>query len=218
MKSIVTMLFAFALFIGGAQSQELSLDGFPGCNVAQPKNKCTARIICRGVGSIYGNSGRSIQSATKEAWMNAKNELARFYSQKQKAKEALTNVNKTEAASNSQGGEKVKEYTSRLIAEVSTSNAAAILSGVVVLGRQINKVERTVTIKAGVSCKSQAAARKSQLKSAGSKNVPGDVPNSVGQGQPQKPMKPKPFKAESFDQKSVPLGNRNQTVPNADNF
>ena len=83
--------------------------------------------------------------------MNARNELARFYSTKQKAKEALANAAESSATTNADGSETVKESFSRMQAEINSSSAEALLSGVVVLGRDIDAPSKTVTITVGVS-------------------------------------------------------------------
>jgi hypothetical protein len=193
---------------------DIVLGGFPGCTVAPPKNSCDARIKCAGVGRIFGNSGRSVQAATKEASMNARNELARFYSTKQKAKEALANASEASATTNADGSETVKESFSRMQAEISSSSAEALLSGVVVLGRDIDKGEKTVTITVGVSCQSQAAARKSQLKAAESEmpGANGSASNGGGAVQTDKGS------AEGFKEGPMNIQSVRQRVKNADDF
>jgi hypothetical protein len=193
---------------------DIVLGGFPGCTVAPPKNNCDARIKCRGVGRIFGNSGRSVQAATKEASMNARNELARFYSTKQKAKEALANASEASATTNADGSETVKESFSRMQAEISSSSAEALLSGVVVLGRDIDAPSKTVTITVGVSCQSQKAARKSQVTAAKSA-----MPASSGGGSNGGASQPEPKQAaEGFKEGPMNIQSVRQRVKNADDF
>ena len=218
---LVSALLASSMALAQQEGEQVGapgdivLGGFPGCTVAPPKNNCDARIKCRGVGRIFGNSGRSVQAATKEASMNARNELARFYSTKQKAKEALANASEASATTNADGSETVKESFSRMQAEISSSSAEALLSGVVVLGRDIDKTEKTVTMTVGVSCKSQAAARKSQLNSAKSAmpaSQTGTGSNGASAAQGAKPG------AEGFKEGAMNIQSVRQRVKNADDF
>jgi len=218
--TFLSMLLATSVAMAQQEGEQVGapgdivLGGFPGCTVAPPKNNCDARIKCRGVGRIFGNSGRSVQAATKEASMNARNELARFYSTKQKAKEALANASEASATTNADGSETVKESFSRMQAEISSSSAEALLSGVVVLGRDIDAPSKTVTITVGVSCKSQKAARKSQVTAAKSA-----MPASSGGGSNGGASQPKPKQAaEGFKEGAMNIQSVRQRVKNADDF
>ena len=218
--TFLSMLLATSVAMAQQEGEQVGapgdivLGGFPGCTVAPPKNNCDARIKCRGVGRIFGNSGRSVQAATKEASMNARNELARFYSTKQKAKEALANASEASATTNADGSETVKESFSRMQAEISSSSAEALLSGVVVLGRDIDAPSKTVTITVGVSCQSQKAARKSQVTAAKSA-----MPASSGGGSNGGASQPQPKQAaEGFKEGPMNIQSVRQRVKNADDF
>lgn len=217
---LVSALLASSIAFAQQEGEEVGapgdivLGGFPGCTVAPPKNNCDARIKCRGVGNIFGNSGRAVQAATKEASMNARNELARFYSNKQKVKEALSNASEASATTNADGSETVKEAFSRMQAEISSSSAEALLSGVVVLGRDIDAPSKTVTITMGVSCQSQKAARTSQLNSAKSA-----MPASSGGVSNSGVTQPEPKQAaEGFKEGPMNIQSGRQRVQNADDF
>lgn len=218
--TLVSALLASSMAMAQQEGEQVGapgdivLGGFPGCTVAPPKNNCDARIKCRGVGNIFGNSGRSVQAATKEASMNARNELARFYSTKQKAKEALANAAESSATTNADGSETVKESFSRMQAEISSSSAEALLSGVVVLGRDIDAPSKTVTITVGVSCQSQKAARTSQVNAAKSA-----MPASSGGSSNSGAAQPSPKQtAEGFKEGPMNIESVRQRVKNADDF
>lgn len=185
------------------------LGGFEGCSVQPPKDNCNARIKCTGVGRIYGNSPFSIQDATKEAQVKARANLARFYSERVKAKDAVANAMESSGQSNASGGTDVKESFSRTMAEVTQTSAEAVLSGFQILGRQIDMNQRTVTVKGGVSCKSQAVAAQSQAASARS------AAPSAGQAPaaPAAPQGPGSVSIGPTNIKSV-----NQKTKNADDF
>jgi uncharacterized protein YfcZ (UPF0381/DUF406 family) len=87
-----------------ASASDVPLGGFPGCYLAAPKDSCDARIVCTGVGTLYGNTGTDLQAATQEGSMGARNELAKFYSSKQKAQESLATVRQDAQKSTSDGG------------------------------------------------------------------------------------------------------------------
>ncbi|NBT76214.1 MAG: hypothetical protein EBT15_09665, partial [Betaproteobacteria bacterium] len=139
---------------------EVALGGFAGCSLAPPKDGCDARIKCSGVGNIFANTAMDVQLATKEATSKARSQLAMFYSTKQKAKEAIANASKSMMATNADGSSTGSTTAERMMASVDETSAEAVLSGVQVLGRQVDAAQRTVTVKIGVSCKSQAAAAK----------------------------------------------------------
>jgi len=147
-------------------ADEVPLGGFAGCSLAPPKDGCDARIKCTGVGNIFANTAIDQQLATKEATNKARSELAKFYSTKQKAKEALANASKSMMATNADGTASSSTVAERMMASIDETSAEAVLSGVQVLGRQVDAQQRTVTVKIGVSCKSQAAAAKSQAGAA----------------------------------------------------
>lgn len=191
---------------------EVLLGGFAGCAVAPPKDGCDARIVCRGVGTLYGNTGMDVQAATEEATMEAKNEVAKFYSAGQKAQQALAKAIEGSAKSTSDGGKAISSSMSRLMTSVSSSSAEAVLSGVQVLGRQIDVKQQAVTVKVGVSCRSQAAAAQSQATSAKSAN-PGGGKVSASQG-----GKAANQSAETFRIGPGTLQNSRQQVKNPDDF
>lgn len=220
-KIFIALFFAVSVSTVSAQQQtegeqikapgDIPLGGFPGCSVQPPKNGCDARIACHGVGTLFGNTGMDLQAATDEALMEAKNELAKFYSNKQKAQQSLAKVREDTAKSTSDGGKAVSSSMTRVMANVSSSSAEAVLSGVQVLGRVVDTSQQSVTIKIGVSCKSQAAAAKSQGAAARSANpTSGSPPNEVKQ-----PVKQE---AESFKVAPGNLKNMKQEIPNADDF
>lgn len=193
---------------------DIPLGGFPGCSVQPPKDGCDARISCHGVGTLFGNTGMDLQAATDEATMEAKNELAKFYSNKQKAQQSLSKVREDTAKSTSDGGKAISSSMTRVMASVSSSSAESVLSGVQVLGRVVDTNQQSVTVKIGVSCKSQAAAAKSQAASARSAN-----PNAGDtQGNDKQPSKPAKQEAESFKVGPGNLKNMKQEIKNADDF
>jgi hypothetical protein len=190
---------------------EVTLGGFEGCTIAPPKDGCNARIKCSGFGRIYGTSPYAVQDATKEAQAKARAQLAKFYSEKVKAKESIANASEASGQSNASGGADVKESFSRVMAEVTQTSAEAVLSGFQVLGRQVDMAQKTVTIKGGVSCKSQAAAAQSQAASARSA-PPVQAAPAAQAGQPQNPG------AAAVSVGPSNMKTVNQKVKNADDF
>lgn len=223
-KTLFALLVGASISAHAAQPQkegepinapgDIPLGGFPGCSVQPPKNGCDARISCHGVGTLFGNTGMDLQAATDEAIMEAKNELAKFYSNKQKAQQSLSKVREDTAKSTSDGGKAISSSMTRVMASVSSSSAESVLSGVQVLGRVVDTNQQSVTVKIGVSCKSQAAAAKSQAASARSAN-----PNAADvQGNDKQPAKPAKQEAESFKVGPGDLKNMKQEIKNADDF
>jgi hypothetical protein len=194
---------------------DVPLGGFPGCFVHPPQDGCDARIVCNGVGTIFGTTGMDLQAATEEAAMEARNELAKFYSSKQKAQQALAKVKEDTAKSTADGGKAINSSMSRIMTSVSSTSAESILSGVQVLGRLVDTKQQAVTVKVGVSCRSQAAAASSQAAARQSAN-PG---NSTTQGNGQQSNnKSGKNGAESYKIGPGNIQNMNQEVPNADKF
>ena len=151
-------------------ADEVPLGGFPGCSLAPPKDGCDARIKCYGVGQIFANTAMDVQLATKEATNKARSQLAMFYSTKQKAKEAIASASKSMMTTNADGTAAASTSAERMMASIDETSAEAVLSGVQTLGRQVDMQQRAVTVKIGVSCRSQAAAAKSQANAARSAN------------------------------------------------
>jgi hypothetical protein len=179
-------------------ADEAPLGGFAGCSLAPPKNGCQARIKCSGVGNIFANTAMDVQLATKEATNKARSQLAMFYSTKQKAKEAIANASKSMMATNPDGSSSASTEAQRMIASIDETSAEAVLSGVQVLGRQVDAQQRTVTVKIGVSCQSQAAAAQSQAGAARSAN-PGSSASPAAQGAQGQTLQQKNLK--SFEQR-----------------
>jgi hypothetical protein len=215
-KNAVACLFGFVVVshafaqqgpASGEGGGDIPLGGFPGCFVAPPKDACDARILCTGVGTLYGNTGADLQAATQEGSIEARNELAKFYSSKQKAEQSLSTIREDAQRSTSDGGKATASSAKRLIASVSSTSAESILSGVQVVSREVDTKQQTVTVKVGVSCKSQAAAAQSQAgatRAAYAQKTGGNA-----QAAPR---------AEEYRTPPGQLSNFKQTVPHADEF
>jgi uncharacterized protein YfcZ (UPF0381/DUF406 family) len=225
MKKLIYVAILSLGMIGNAMAQkegepvnvasDVPLGGFPGCSVSAPKNGCDSRIVCNGVGTLFGNTGMDLQAATEEASIEARNELAKFYSSKQKAQQSLAKVKEDTAKSTSDGGKSITSSMTRMMASVSSTSAESILSGVQILGRQVDVNQQTVTVKAGVSCKSQAAASQSQAAAVRSAN-----PNAGSVSSSAQPAgeKSKAQSAEAFKTGPGTLRNMTQQTKNADDF
>lgn len=156
-------LFGASAFAQNADSlpvkdtSAVELEDFPGCQVAPPKNGCTARISCVGEANILFVDSVGVREATKAASLNARKKLAQFFGDKIKAKEAMVEATKTVAKSGPEGDSASREMV-RATADVTESSAEALLQGVVTLGRTISKEDKIVQIKIGQSCQSKAAA------------------------------------------------------------
>jgi hypothetical protein len=206
------LLMSTALALAQAEGEpirsadEAPLGGFEGCTMAPPKDGCDARITCTGVGNIFANTARDVQLATREATSKARSQLATFYSSKQRAKEAIANASKsTQGPTNTDGSSTGSTESERLMVSIDETSAEEVLRGVQVLGRQVDGGQRTVTVKVGVSCRSQAAAARSQ---AGVRQpaAAAAAPQSGG-GQPAPAAAPTqgqripPMELRSFEQK-----------------
>ncbi|MFP3557226.1 hypothetical protein SB861_41965 [Paraburkholderia sp. SIMBA_049] len=201
---------AFAQDAGPVAGGDIPLGGFPGCFVAPPKDSCDARIVCTGVGTIFGTSGTDVQAATQEGAIEARNELAKFYSSKQKAEQSLSTVRKDLQRSTSDGGKATESSLNRMIASVSSTSAESLLTGVQVLSREVDAKQQTVTVKVGVSCKSQAAAAQSQAGAMRSAN-----PSAGGQGAQGAQAA---NRSEEYRTPPGQLSSFKQTTPHADEF
>lgn len=213
---IFSLLFASHAFAqqtdgSAAAGGEVPLGGFPGCYLAPPKDSCDARIVCSGVGTLYGSSGTDVQAATQEGSIEARNELAKFYSSKQKAQESLAKVRQDAQKSTSDGGKATSSSATRMMASVSSTNAEAVLSGVQVLSREVDPKQETVTVTVGVSCKSQAAAAQSQGASARSASPSDSGSNTTGAGSGES-------RAEEYRTPPGQLSSFKQTTPHAEEF
>ena len=100
---------------------------------------------------MYGSTGTDLQAATQEGSIEARNELAKFYSSKQKAEQSLSTIREDAQRSTSDGGKATASSAKRLIASVSSTSAESILSGVQVVSREVDMKQQTVTVKVGVS-------------------------------------------------------------------
>lgn len=138
-------------------TQAIELEDFPGCQVAPPRDGCTARISCVGEANILFVDSAGVREATKAASLNARKKLAQFFGDKIKAKEALAEATKTVARQGPEGDSATREMA-RITTDVTESSAEALLQGVVQLGRTVSREDKVVQIKIGQSCKSKAAA------------------------------------------------------------
>jgi hypothetical protein len=186
-------------------ADEVPLGGFEGCIMAPPKDSCDARIKCTGVGNIFANSARDVQLATREATNKARSQLAMFYSSKQRAKEAIANVSKSTGSTNADGSSIGSTESERLMASIDETTAEEVLRGVQVLGRQVDADQRTVTVKVGVSCRSQAAAARSQAGARQPAGAAAAAPSGAGQSAPiaagPQGQRIPPMELRSFEQK-----------------
>ena len=215
--SLLSVLFVAGLACAQSQGEpiqapdELTLGGFEGCTIAPPKDGCAARIKCSGVGRIFGTSPYAVQDATKEAQAKARAQLAKFYSEKVRARESIASASESSGQSNASGGADVKESFSRAMAEVTQTSADAVLSGFQILGRQVDMAQKTVTIKGGVSCKSQAAAAQSQA--ASSRSAPAQAQGAQAPAAQPQNQGPSSTSVGPSNMKTL-----NQKVKNADEF
>jgi len=170
-KKLITLACLAFMSLASAQEKlppaadspdDRPLGGFPGCMLAPAKDSCEERITCKGVGKLFGNTGSDLQDANDEAEANANAALAKFYSNKVNATKSIQSVSSGSQQSNAQGGADYKSSAARMITKVTNSSTEAMLTGVQVLGRTVDFNQRAVTIKVGVSCKSQTAAARSQ--------------------------------------------------------
>jgi hypothetical protein len=173
------VLFSLAINAGAQSAQQsastpsdpgVDLDGF-GCQVVVSSD-CPARIRCVGEGEILFKDNRGVSEAVKVANSRARNELARFFSEKRKAEEALTTAQRTYQKQGA-GGDRSEREFGRLTEEVSTSQVEAVLRGVVLIGRQIDMDSGLAKVWIGQSCQSRAAADGASSTSSTNSNAPG---------------------------------------------
>ena len=187
--------------------EEVPLGGFDGCTYEPPKNGCTARVKCRGVGMIFTPSAKDVQLATREAQNKARSALAMFYSTKQKAKESMVNASKSTGNTSADGSSSGSSSMERFVANFDETSAEEVLSGVQTLGRSVDMTLKTVTVKIGVSCQSQAAAAQQKATAARSANPSSANPSSANPGVAATPaaqdaQRQPPLNLKSFEQKT----------------
>jgi hypothetical protein len=98
-----------------------------------------------------------------------------------------------------------------MMAAVSSTSAEEVLSGVQVLSREVDPAQQTVTVKVGVSCRSQAAAAQSQAGSVRSAAPSSAGANAPGAGRGD-------GGAEAYRTPPGQLSSFKQSTPDADNF
>ena len=182
--------------------EEVPLGGFDGCTYEPPKNGCTARVKCRGVGMIFTPSAKDVQLATREAQNKARSALAMFYSTKQKAKESLVNANKSTGNTSADGSSSGSSSMERFVVSFDETSAEEVLSGVQTLGRSVDMTLKTVTVKIGVSCQSQAAAAQQKATAARSANPSSANPGVAATPAAQDAQRQPPLNLKSFEQKT----------------
>lgn len=184
MKKYTMLAIAFVLSQSVyAQSQDdqlpvndpnaIELEEFPGCQVAPPKDGCSARISCVGEGNILVVDAVGVREATQAASLDARRKLSQFFNDKVKAEEAMGNATKTVARSGPEGESSSREMV-RVTTDMVTSSTENLLQGVVTLGRLVSREDRIVQIKIGQSCKSKEAAAQ------GAQNVGAPASRSTG--------------------------------------
>ena len=182
--------------------EEVPLGGFDGCTYEPPKNGCTARVKCRGVGMIFTPSAKDVQLATREAQNKARSALAMFYSTKQKAKESMVNASKSTGNTSADGSSSGSSSMERFVANFDETSAEEVLSGVQTLGRSVDMTLKTVTVKIGVSCQSQAAAAQQKATAARSANPSSANPGVAATPAAQDAQRQPPLNLKSFEQKT----------------
>jgi hypothetical protein len=217
MKNVLTLLFATALITSGPlhanedslpvdDANAIPLDGFPGCQVAPPRDGCDTRISCVGEANILYMDSAGRRDATKRASLNARKQLADFFANKVKAKEAMYEAQKTIATDNASGRSASREMEVAT-AEMVEAESEELLSGVVTLGITVSKEDKLVQIKIGQSCKSKLAAAAGRAAPA-SGNSSGDSDGGGATSQSGGP--------DVFDDGAV--RNQRSTVKDPDNF
>jgi hypothetical protein len=162
LAAIAVTALLLAPFVASAQNPPgpptdpgFDLDGF-GCQVVEAPD-CAARIRCVGEGEILFKDSRGVSEAVKVANQRARNELARFFSEKRKAEESLKQAQRTYQKQGPEGERSEREF-GRLTEEVTTSQVEAVLRGVVLIGRQVDMQGGMAKVWVGQSCRSRAVA------------------------------------------------------------
>ncbi len=183
----------------------LSMDG---CSAKIPKSDGCARLVCRGTGVLFGQSGSDLQEATKEANLDARGKLAQYLNDQVKVSEDMARVNEATRASSSDGGNNTSTSASRLSSVVMSSRAEEVLRGVVVLEREIDQKTESVVVKIGTSCQSRAVA---DAVDAGQTSAPAE--GSISPSVIDRSQSP-----ESFHKAPTTLPRVRQTLQSEDDF
>lgn len=150
----------------------------------------TFQIFSRGTGVYQFNHPKAKRTASQQATMRAKANLAKFLKEKVSSKEGLDSVS-TNSLSMTSNGETQSQSASMDSVEVATESirneAEAILSGVIALKEQIvpsGKIGGEVQVTVGISSKTLEAAKR--LK----EGIDNNVNPGPGSGQPKPPVPP----------------------------
>ncbi len=201
LNALITLGIALSPFSLHAQSSNqspsgpptdpgLDLDGF-GCQIAEAPD-CAARIRCVGEGEILFKDNRGVSEAVKVANQRARNELARFFSEKRKAEESLKQAQRTYQKQGPEGERSEREF-GRLSEEVTTTSVEAVLRGVVLIGRQIDLQGGMAKVWVGQTCRSRAVAEgraQPSARASGGEAAPATGGPQIYGGNPQSTKRP----------------------------
>jgi len=119
------------------------------------------KIMANGESELMIGDSRDIRQATSKAIIRAKAEIAKFLKEKVKTSETIEEITKTlstaKSGKNTSSLKAERKTVETLVTNISNS-ADAILKGVIVLEQEINRKEKFIHIKVGMSRKTMKTA------------------------------------------------------------
>lgn len=143
------------------------------------------KIMANAESELQFSDRKGIRQATQKAVMRAKANIAKFFNEKLTSSETMDEITKT-LSKNEVSGENSNSSASResieTMIESITNSADAILKGVIVLEQNVNRKEKYVSVKLGLSRKTMDTANKMNraLSSGGNSHGMGENRDAAG--------------------------------------
>lgn len=119
------------------------------------------KIMASAESELLFGDRRDIRQATQKAILRAKANIAKFLKEKLNSSETMEEITKTLSEAQSDGKDKSMSTSRKTIETMITkisNSAEAILKGVIVLEQNVNKKEKYVSVKLGMSKKTMKTA------------------------------------------------------------
>ena len=160
-KIRLTILSIVLLTVGASANPEYK-DPTTGVEIIFAKDGSNwDKIIANGEADVAFGDRQDIRQATSKATMRAKANISKFLTERVKSKETLEGMSKTITDKKQSGGQVTINSagnTVEAITENISNSADAILKGVIVLEQNINKKEKYVSVRVGMSRKTMTTA------------------------------------------------------------
>lgn len=153
--------FSMNLFAEESEQNEVYTYESPsGVEVKFDENGELKSILATGEADFKFGDSKDIKQATQKATMRAKANIAKFLNEEVKSSEILEEITTTISSDSSSGeSEALRDSTEKFVESVSTE-ANAILNGVVTLKSEVNKEAKIVSVTVGVKEQTINAAAK----------------------------------------------------------